>query len=111
MKLTLTPEQIELIIEAKKVELTTAKNKRIAEIEKEYNSAIAKLSKKYTTVDVNVDDEVVVDSIVDEYTKESRKLNSKLYAAKKAGKLDEVDKLQEERILLNTKFGKGNRKK
>ena len=111
MKLTLTPEQIEFIIEVKKAELTTAKNKKIAEIEKEYNSAIAKLSKKYTTVNVNFDDEVIADSVVDEYTKESRKLYSKLYAAKKAGKLDEVDKLQEERILLNTKFGKGNRKK
>lgn len=113
MKLTLTPEQVELLITAEKEVLIAIKNKQLGEIEKQFTASVAKLAKKYSTVDVAIvtDDLNDESTVVDEYTKASRKLNTNLYKAKKAGKTDEVSLLEAERTALNIKFGKINRKK
>ena len=113
MKLQLTPEQVELLIAAEKEVLIVKKNRQLAEIEKQFNLSVAKLAKKYSTFDFPIvtDDLNDESTVIDEYTKASRKLNSTLYKAKKEGKTDEVALLEAERTALNIKFGKINRKK
>lgn len=115
MKLTLTSEQIDLLTKNEVELLTIAKNKAIAEIEKKFNVAVAKLAGKYKTVEVDITtDEIEVPAIDEketEYLKESRRIAAKLTKARKIENNSvEIEKLEKERTELNVKFGKKNRK-
>jgi len=126
MKLTLTPEQIDLLIQKEKEVLSIHKEKAIlefqkqftvaiAETEKKFNIAVAKLAGKYKTVEVSIttDDLEVpaIDEKETEYLKASRSIAAKLTKARKIeGNEAEVKKLENERTALNAKFGKKGRK-
>ena len=56
LRIQLTEEQIEQIIESKIKFLLVEKEKAIAKIEKEYNESIAKLRKENKTIEVHIDE-------------------------------------------------------
>lgn len=114
MKLTLTPEQIDLLTKQEVEVLTIKKNKAIAEIEKQFTIAVTKLAGKYKTVEVSVESDELevpeVDEKETEYLKLSRRIASKLTKARKAGNVIDVEKLESERNELNLRFNKKSRK-